>query len=261
LARFVSADTIVPGASGGVIGPDDAKLTPLTVDFHEPDFASTAADENVFTAYIGFWFQLTKEDQQAAKDPWGPRNAQALNRYTYVLNNPLRYTDPTGHCSRDMYYDCDNAGYTYGTGTTAQPSGAPVTAPGGLSTGEAVAAGAALAAGAAAGGAATVQYKGEYIPPNLNGSERIAYRRAIHRYKQKHHMAPGANVPKEICDQIAALIKSGLPADEAADLADDPPEGTRRERKQDRPRKSNRRSRSNDPDDDDDVQRPQRKRR
>lgn len=26
-----------------------------------------------------------------------PGNPQSLNRYSYVLNNPLRYTDPTGH--------------------------------------------------------------------------------------------------------------------------------------------------------------------
>jgi len=26
-----------------------------------------------------------------------PGNPQSLNRYTYVLNNPLRYTDPSGH--------------------------------------------------------------------------------------------------------------------------------------------------------------------
>ena len=25
-------------------------------------------------------------------------NPQALNRYAYVVNNPLRYTDPSGHC-------------------------------------------------------------------------------------------------------------------------------------------------------------------
>jgi hypothetical protein len=31
----------------------------------------------------------------------GPGNPQALNRYSYVLNNPLRYTDPTGHFTDD----------------------------------------------------------------------------------------------------------------------------------------------------------------
>ena len=30
-----------------------------------------------------------------------PGNPQALNRYSYVLNNPARYTDPTGMFSQD----------------------------------------------------------------------------------------------------------------------------------------------------------------
>jgi len=30
-----------------------------------------------------------------------PGNPQSLNRYAYTLNNPLRYTDPSGHASND----------------------------------------------------------------------------------------------------------------------------------------------------------------
>src|SRR5258706_12696862 len=29
-------------------------------------------------------------------------NPQTLNRYSYVTNNPLRYTDPSGHCIEDL---------------------------------------------------------------------------------------------------------------------------------------------------------------
>jgi hypothetical protein len=77
-----SADSVVPGAADGVA------VTLLTVDVHEPGFVAGVNAENRHA----FWFQHTA---QAA--PWGPANPQALNRYSYVLNNPVRWTDPTGH--------------------------------------------------------------------------------------------------------------------------------------------------------------------
>lgn len=40
---------------------------------------------------------MSDEDKQQAGSPWGPENPQALNRYSYVQNNPLRWTDPIGH--------------------------------------------------------------------------------------------------------------------------------------------------------------------
>ena len=106
LGRFLSADSVVPGAAAGsggaaaTLGYDDTQsLRPLTVDFHEKTFLETVNREHDFTLKQGFWFQLSDEIKKDAeiKEQWGPKNAQALNRYAYVLNNPLRYTDLTGH--------------------------------------------------------------------------------------------------------------------------------------------------------------------
>jgi len=83
----------VPGnASGGMEG---VAVKPLTVGFHETQFLGKLNGENK----LGFWFQLDDRARQRAGEPWGPANPQALNRYSYVLNNPLKYTDPTGHAS------------------------------------------------------------------------------------------------------------------------------------------------------------------
>ncbi len=44
----------------------------------------------------------------------GPANPQALNRYSYVLNNPLLYTDPTGHFSLDSFLKSVFTGAVFG---------------------------------------------------------------------------------------------------------------------------------------------------
>jgi RHS repeat-associated protein len=102
LGRFLSADTVVPGAPDGSM--DGVALTPLTVDFHEPGFLTGIAEETT----QGFWFQRSSQERQQTTAPWGPANPQALNRYSYVQNNPLKYTDPTGHIQEDGTRD---AGY------------------------------------------------------------------------------------------------------------------------------------------------------
>lgn len=101
LGRFTTPDTIVPGVSDGKGGAAPSlgaeQNHKLTVDFHEPGFVSSMQKENDLTLEKGFWFQLKKEDKKDVKDPWGPANPQALNRYAYVLNNPVRFNDPSGH--------------------------------------------------------------------------------------------------------------------------------------------------------------------
>jgi hypothetical protein len=68
-------------------------VKPLTVDFHEGGFLDKLNQENQF----GFWFQLNAGEKEQAGSPWGPSNPQALNRYSYTQNNPVRWADPSGH--------------------------------------------------------------------------------------------------------------------------------------------------------------------
>jgi RHS repeat-associated protein len=60
LARFVSPDSIVPGASSGVGGAGGTvgnwQNSKLTVVFHVNGFATEAVKENDLTLQKGFWF-------------------------------------------------------------------------------------------------------------------------------------------------------------------------------------------------------------
>jgi hypothetical protein len=82
-------------------------VTPLTVDFHESGFRSKLNSESK----APFWFQMNGDARQQHGSPMGPANPQALNRYSYVQNNPLKYTDPTGHT---WYLSQDAANYMAG---------------------------------------------------------------------------------------------------------------------------------------------------
>ena len=95
IGRWISPDTIIPDGQ--------ARVTPLTVDFHE--FAEKVGEENRLIEKYGPFFQWNAQVRKEHPVPTGPRNPQALNRYSYVLNAPLKYTDPSGHdltCTSDF---------------------------------------------------------------------------------------------------------------------------------------------------------------
>jgi RHS repeat-associated protein len=56
----------------------------------------------------------------------GAANPQAWNRYSYVLGNPLKYIDPSGHGQCQTQEDCDDMGTTpMGTGSNNTPTPKP----------------------------------------------------------------------------------------------------------------------------------------
>lgn len=74
-----------------------SRLTTLTTDFHE--FIGKVTQENQAVLQYGPFFQWSEKVRQDNPVPSGPLNPQALNRYAYCLNSPLRYVDPTGHAA------------------------------------------------------------------------------------------------------------------------------------------------------------------
>ena len=80
----------MPGAPDG--SASGIGLASLTTDLSDPMFAQRIVAE-----------QSGALDTEI--DRSGPANTQALNRYSYVQNNPLKWTDPTGHARH-----CDAVG-------------------------------------------------------------------------------------------------------------------------------------------------------
>jgi len=73
-------------------------------------FTGQKSDDSTGLMYYGARYYDTTLGRFTQADTIvpNPMNPQSLNRYVYVLNNPMRYTDPTGH------YECFDEGCSPG---------------------------------------------------------------------------------------------------------------------------------------------------
>ncbi len=212
LSRWTSPDPIIPGVGErgnanavGCLGA--ANYSPLTVDYHEHQLLEQLNHENrVRLQDAGFRLPLV------------PTNSIAFDRYAYSLNNPIRYTDPTGHCPF-----CVAIALTIGAVT---PVGWVVLGVATVATVAFVATGGPEAFGEAlyqagadvANGINVAFHKKDWIPDNLLPEYRGLWGRAAEKYKAAYPGLPrGFQLPKELARELADLLNEGKSIDEAVD--------------------------------------------
>ena len=111
LGRFTQPDTIVPEPGN----PQALKRTAAAIcpsPTTSLRFTGQREDDTIGLYFYNARYYnpaLGRFSQPDTIVP-NPGNPGSLNRYSYVLNNPLRYTDPTGH--RECTYGCDTKAVT-----------------------------------------------------------------------------------------------------------------------------------------------------
>ncbi|MEJ5203007.1 MAG: RHS repeat-associated core domain-containing protein, partial [Anaerolineales bacterium] len=214
LGRFAQGDKDVPqsqGSSGNAVGYIwTFTYSPLVVDYHENQSLK----------------QLNTESKTGLQNsgytlPLFSTNPNAFDRYAYLLNNPIRYVDPSGHFPILATLGLITPLGWAAIGVTAIGVSLYFAVPG---VQEAVTNGVYEAGEATSNGLNALFAKGEYIPPGLSDAERVAYREAVHIYKDAYGIPANEDVPKNILDAIAELIKKGVKPIDAADSVDEPPE-------------------------------------
>jgi RHS repeat-associated protein len=100
-----SMGTAVPGSRGRYFPYGGWRVTPTAgltdqgyTGHKHNNLGSTADDLGLIFMQARYYLPSAGRFISADTIVPDPTNPQQFNRYTYVLNNPLRFTDPTGHC-------------------------------------------------------------------------------------------------------------------------------------------------------------------
>jgi RHS repeat-associated protein len=198
IGRFSSPDTIVPTYKEGEVNPY------LVVSYSENIFLDQLNQHNA-KVLAKFRGKDALSIEQMNVD------IQGFDRFSYTKNNPIKFTDATGHCADPVS----------GTLCLSLIPAGPV---GWILIGGLVILDVALIVNLVNTWDApttvittedsvpdlATQMRGEYIPPGLKGTERDAYREALHRYKDAYGLGARDNVPKDILDKIGDLVKRGV---------------------------------------------------
>jgi len=102
LGRFIQPDVIVPGENIFSVqyshGASDIMFTALTTGYYEQSILDKLNTENwILQSSGGSLIHFSVSEKLEMGFVSVPINAQVFDRYSYSLNNPIKYVDTTGH--------------------------------------------------------------------------------------------------------------------------------------------------------------------
>jgi RHS repeat-associated protein len=110
LSDHLGSTSILSNSSGGVVSGSTTRYLPFggyrttpSQTITDRDFTGQKENADYGLLFYNARFYIPYLNRFASADTVvsNPNNPQSFNRYSYVLGNPLRFTDPTGHVCYD----------------------------------------------------------------------------------------------------------------------------------------------------------------
>jgi len=211
LNRFLSPDVIVPSTGEGnnpnAVGyVASANYSALVVDYHENQFLEQLNREN-----------RNRQGDPNARLPGVPTNPLTLDRYAYSLNNPTQYVDPSGHNPILLALAAIGPAGWVALGVLTVGTVVYFAAGGPEAVAEGLTPAIQSMSNQAANGINVSFHKNDWIPPNLTKEQQKLWGRAAELYKKGLELPDGFQLPKDLAEDLAELIREGLSPDQAAD--------------------------------------------